>query len=212
MPPESVELAGRRQLFGAVRAAGRRRVAADRSGPASACWAVRRPAEPLDQPLPEQPPQFDVHGGRAAGAGRAKPDGRADRDAGAGRMFLCADRQFHEFFVAAASDWKSGAGNARNLLSEQAVDYGLNQRLQQQLGLQESALGEVLGPTVISDVAMVGSDMFLREGAALGVLFEARSALLLGQRTLQRQRERPAEGRERGQGRKADAGRQGRSR
>ncbi|HEX4146678.1 MAG TPA: hypothetical protein VHY91_24460 [Pirellulales bacterium] len=71
-------------------------------------------------------------------------------------------------------------GDARNLISEQAVDYGLNKRMQRQMGLQETALGDVLGPTVISDVAIVGSDMFVREGAALGVLFEARSNLLLG--------------------------------
>jgi hypothetical protein len=70
-------------------------------------------------------------------------------------------------------------GDSRNMISEQAVDYGLNKRLQRQLGLQETALGEVLGPTVINDVAIIGSDMFMREGAALGVLFEARSNLLL---------------------------------
>ena len=71
-------------------------------------------------------------------------------------------------------------GDARNLISEQAVDFGLNERLQRQLGLQETTLGDVVGPTVISDVALVGNDMFLREGAALGVLFEARNSTLLG--------------------------------
>jgi hypothetical protein len=66
-------------------------------------------------------------------------------------------------------------GDSRNLISEQAVDYGLNKRAQQQMGLQDSTLGAL----VISDVALIGSDMFLREGAALGVLFQASSGTLL---------------------------------
>ncbi len=81
--------------------------------------------------------------------------------------------------MAAASADEVGR-KRRNLISEQAVDYGLNKRMQRQLGLQETALGDVLGPTVISDVAMVGFDTFMREGAALGILFEARNSALLG--------------------------------
>jgi hypothetical protein len=73
-------------------------------------------------------------------------------------------------------DW---GGQVRNLVSERSIDYGINDRLQEQLCLKESALAEILGPTVISDVALVGADMFMREGAAMGVLFEARNNLLL---------------------------------
>ena len=41
-------------------------------------------------------------------------------------------------------------------------------------------LSRLLGETVISDVAIVGSDMFFHEGAAYGFLFEARNNFLLG--------------------------------
>jgi hypothetical protein len=73
-------------------------------------------------------------------------------------------------------DW---GGEIGNLVQQRAIDYGLNNRQQEQLCLRETALTEVLGPTVISDVALVGYDMFMREGAAMGILFEARNSLLL---------------------------------
>jgi hypothetical protein len=46
--------------------------------------------------------------------------------------------------------------------------------VQDQLGLKETALAKLLGGQVISDVALIGRDTYLREGAALGILFEAR--------------------------------------
>ncbi|MBN1912269.1 MAG: hypothetical protein JW818_21290, partial [Pirellulales bacterium] len=42
-----------------------------------------------------------------------------------------------------------------------------------------TALSRMLGPAVISDVALIGTDMFQREGAAMGLLFEARNTFLL---------------------------------
>jgi hypothetical protein len=66
-------------------------------------------------------------------------------------------------------------GELRNLVALRGLDYGLNARQEQQLALKESALAEVLGPQVITDVALVGHDMFLREGAAMGILFQARN-------------------------------------
>lgn len=71
------------------------------------------------------------------------------------------------------------SGEVTSLVSERSIDYGLNKRQQVQLCLEESALAEVLGPAVISDVALVGTDMFLRDGAAMGILFEARNSALL---------------------------------
>ena len=66
-------------------------------------------------------------------------------------------------------------GELRNLIAMRGVDYRLNRRQEQQLVLKESAMAEVLGPQVIADVAFVGQDMFLREGAAIGILFQARN-------------------------------------
>ena len=42
------------------------------------------------------------------------------------------------------------------------------------LAARDGALG-LLGPTVISDVALIGDDTFFREGAAFGMLFQARN-------------------------------------
>ena len=70
-------------------------------------------------------------------------------------------------------------GEVRDILSERGLDYGLNERMQRQLGLRESKLAELLGESVIADVAMIGTDTFLSEGAAIGVMFQARNNLAL---------------------------------
>jgi len=85
-------------------------------------------------------------------------------------------------------------GDLGNLVALRGLDEGQRRRMEQQLILKQTVLSRLLGPTVISDVAIVGTDMFLREGAAYGMLFEARNAFLL-QRDIKRQRtERLAQG------------------
>jgi hypothetical protein len=66
-------------------------------------------------------------------------------------------------------------GELRNLVALRGMDYGLNARQERQIALSESALAELLGPQVIADVALIGHDMFLREGASIGILFQAKS-------------------------------------
>src|SRR5690606_41449023 len=63
---------------------------------------------------------------------------------------------------------------------------------QQQLGLEETLLAQILGEAVISDVALIGYDLFLHEGPAIGMLFEARNNALL-KRNLNDQRRRSEE-------------------
>jgi len=55
----------------------------------------------------------------------------------------------------------------------------INKRVQNQLGLEQNLLGELLGDTVISDVALVGRDTFTRDGAAIGILFQAKNTGIL---------------------------------
>ena len=64
---------------------------------------------------------------------------------------------------------------ATNLLSDVAEDRGLSARYETELGLGRSALARVLGPSVISDVAVVGSDPYVREGSDLTFIFRAKS-------------------------------------
>jgi hypothetical protein len=70
-------------------------------------------------------------------------------------------------------------GDLRNLVSMRGVDFRINEKVEQQLVLRETALAELLGPRVIADVALVGQDMFLREGPAIGMLFQANNNLAL---------------------------------
>ncbi len=67
-------------------------------------------------------------------------------------------------------------GELRDIVSERGLNYNLNQRMERQLGLRQSKLAELFGESVIADVAMIGTDTFLREGAAIGVMFQARNS------------------------------------
>jgi hypothetical protein len=82
----------------------------------------------------------------------------------------------YQWFRSTLDAW---GGDLRNLISLRGVDYGLNARLERQLSLKETALSKLMGPTVIADMAIIGDDPFLREGAAIGMLFQARANVLL---------------------------------
>ena len=64
-------------------------------------------------------------------------------------------------------------------MAQRGLDYGRDERMQDQLILRQTELSRLLGDTVISDVAIIGTDMFFREGAAYGFLFEARNNFML---------------------------------
>lgn len=78
-------------------------------------------------------------------------------------------------------------GDLASMVAPQPLRQEASQRVQQQLGLKQSALAEVMGPAVIADVALVGFDLYLTEGAALGILFQARNSPIL-RRDLTQQR------------------------
>jgi hypothetical protein len=54
-------------------------------------------------------------------------------------------------------------------------DAGIQQRYERQLCLSLTGLGRLLGPRVISSVAITGSDPYLLTGTDIAVIFEARS-------------------------------------
>jgi len=70
-------------------------------------------------------------------------------------------------------------GDLSNLVALRGVDHEMSKRMEEQLVLKQTALSRMLGGTVISDVALIGTDAFFREGAAYGLLFEARQGFLL---------------------------------
>ncbi len=78
-------------------------------------------------------------------------------------------------------------GNLRDITTTSSLDYQIQERLERQLVLRDSEIARVLGPTAIADMALIGMDPFVREGAAIGVLFEERApGVLEGAIRLQR--------------------------
>lgn len=84
-------------------------------------------------------------------------------------------------FLWLKSNLETWGSRIRDLATAQGLDYGLNTRVQRQLGLQETALARMFGDAAVSEVALIGADIFLREGAALGVIFKAKNSDLLTQ-------------------------------
>ena len=70
-------------------------------------------------------------------------------------------------------------GDLGRMITLRGFDAHLSEKLQQQIALRQNELAEIVGPAVIDDVAMIGRDLYLREGAAFGVLFHAKNSDLL---------------------------------
>jgi hypothetical protein len=85
-------------------------------------------------------------------------------------------------------------GDMRNLLALRGINEGISKKIEEQLVIKQTVLGRMLGGTVVSDVAMVGTDLFMREGAAFGLLFETRQAFLFTRELLAQRAERVKKG------------------
>ena len=80
----------------------------------------------------------------------------------------------YQWFRTTLDQW---GGDLRNLITLRGLDYNINARVERQLSLHESPLAPLLGPAVMADVALVGDDPFMREGAArLGCCFKPAAA------------------------------------
>src|SRR5262245_11142156 len=74
---------------------------------------------------------------------------------------------------------KKWQGDLGNMIMRRAIDRASSDRIQQQLSLRENALAKILGPQVISDVAIIGLNPYLDIDPAIGILFHARVTPLL---------------------------------
>jgi hypothetical protein len=72
--------------------------------------------------------------------------------------------------------WKNDLGN---MISLRSINRATRDRLQQQLAIGESEMARVMGPRVINDVAFIGLDYYLGDGAAFGIIFQANNNFLL---------------------------------
>jgi hypothetical protein len=71
-------------------------------------------------------------------------------------------------------------GDLGNMIVLQSVRHNNSERFQRQIAVGETKIARVMGPRVIRDVAIIGFDPYMRDGAAMGILFHANNGMLLG--------------------------------
>ncbi len=70
-------------------------------------------------------------------------------------------------------------GDLAPMVTLRSHNPGRSARFQRQIALKQSALAEIFGEQAIADAAIIGRDLFQSEGAAMGILFQARNNLIL---------------------------------
>lgn len=70
-------------------------------------------------------------------------------------------------------------GDVARLVTIGGVARDASARLQRQLNLQTNELSKQLGPSVIEDQAIIGTDLYLNDGSSMGVLIRAKQPFLL---------------------------------
>ncbi|WP_149752880.1 hypothetical protein [Rubripirellula obstinata] len=70
-------------------------------------------------------------------------------------------------------------GDISTMVSLRGVTNESTARLERQLNVKANAMSRMLGPSVIEDQAIIGRDLFLADGASMGVLFKSKNAFLL---------------------------------
>ena len=61
----------------------------------------------------------------------------------------------------------------QGVTADYTTDNGTHAKLERQLGLRESTAANALGPQTLKQLAIIGTDFFVREGAAIGIVFES---------------------------------------
>jgi len=92
-------------------------------------------------------------------------------------FYFLRTRDFAAFLDLAnvADSWGTPA---LDILDGRIQDRALRQRYQTQLALEQGELARTFGPSVIEQLALVGSDPYLVEGSDLTLIFRVKSALL----------------------------------
>lgn len=71
-------------------------------------------------------------------------------------------------------------GDISRMIALRGIDYQATSRTEQQLASKTTELTRMLGDTFVEDMVLIGRDLFVSEGASLGVILKARNAFLLG--------------------------------
>ena len=84
------------------------------------------------------------------------------------------------------------AAGIGRLMTMRSLDADYGTRIKNQLVVDEFPFAELIGDKVIADVALVGRDLFFREGAALGLVFHE-NAPVVGNGLIKMRKEKAAE-------------------
>lgn len=74
---------------------------------------------------------------------------------------------------------ESRGGDLAQLAVLRGLNYQTNDRMERMLNAKTTMVGKLFGDSIISDMAIIGQDLYLQEGPTMGILFEAKNMALL---------------------------------
>ena len=79
-----------------------------------------------------------------------------------------------------SSNWESeGAVYLAQMATLRGFNFETNKRMEKLLNTKTNSVAKLFGDSVISDMAIIGRDLYVQEGPSLGVLFESNNVALL---------------------------------
>ena len=70
-------------------------------------------------------------------------------------------------------------GDLGSMISARGYTRDLDSRFERQFAIRYSVLADLLGDHVVEDLALIGADLYVADGAAMGVLLQAKNSVLL---------------------------------
>jgi len=70
-------------------------------------------------------------------------------------------------------------GDLAQMAVLRGFNYETDKRMERLLNTKTTAIAKLFGDSIVSDMAIIGQDLYLQEGPSLGVLFEAKNLALL---------------------------------
>jgi hypothetical protein len=67
---------------------------------------------------------------------------------------------------------QEAGGDLQRMITLRGVQHHVSERVEQQLAIEELPFAKLLGDKVIADVALIGHDMLLKQGPAIGVILQ----------------------------------------
>ncbi len=148
--------------------------------------AGAEPPMPADRPLPESPrwgpggSLAGLKGGLAGAAFTDQPEPEIEPLATRvpPECFYIRYGSFQNYlwFLDLSQEY---GGDLSRMATVRGINDGSAKRMEDQLSLKTNQLSRMMGDSVIADQAIVGRDLFLSDGASLGVIFLARNGFLL---------------------------------